>query len=446
MKIKIFHIIFPLVMLFIDVNQVAIPYMIFVFGYMIYLLKNKQFNEVILGLTIFGFSFGLFLNIYIPIPNLMILLLLMTSVFIYRILTEYYPFKKLQLKGFILNSLYFVFMIMILVSLFDIFSIEYPFFKLQLLVIWSFILLFSINSIDEAIDNFNFETFLIISSLLFIPHFSNIEIDGITSSPKFVWDTYSVLDDGIRGTYDVISATRIAGIGILAFIIYLLDFSIKKAHLLGYFLFFIIMLVICQTRQSIAALFLPAFLFFVYSFMRNKKNYLGLFSGLVFLFYSVISYLQYTESKGVESRLVTTVEGSGDEGTGRENIWNSAFEYINKNEGTTGFGNFKHFAHKHNYPHNIFLEVYIEIGALATFILIFILIYILIELYKVFFEYKNNTKIELFLIFSTLYYIGLAQFSVDLPRNLYFLYTFALFVFIKYNKSIKNVEILNSKF
>ena len=64
-------------------------------------------------------------------------------------------------------------------------------------------------------------------------------------------------------------------------------------------------------------------------------------SWVSFLFYSVISYLQYTESKGVESRLVTTVEGSGDEGTGRENIWNSAFEYINKNDTITDYNNGK---------------------------------------------------------------------------------------------------------
>jgi hypothetical protein len=437
MKNKIFHIILSLTLLFIDINQIALPYIAFVIGYMVFMLNKKQFNELVLALPLFGYSFGLFINKFSSIPNLIILLVIISFLLVFRLLVGYVPFKKLQLVSLTLNSMYFIFGLMILFSLFGIFSLQYPFFKLQLLVLWVSIFLISINLFDDNIINFNFENFLIISSLLFIPHFSNAKFEGSTLSPKQVWETFSVLDDGIRGyDFDIISATRIAGIGILAYIIFLLDFSRKKAYLTGYLLCFFIMLIICQTRQSIVALFLPIFLYFIYSVYKYKKNYFGLFVGFLFVIYSVFSYVQYTKNKGVESRIVTSVEGSSSEGTGREYIWNSAFNYINTNGSATGFGNFNHFTHTHNYPHNIFLEVYIEIGVIATFLIIFIIIYIIAEVYKVFFVYKDNSKLELFLIFSTLYFLGLAQFSVDISRNLTFFYTFALFVFIK-NYKIK---------
>ena len=261
-------------------------------------------------------------------------------------------------------------------------------------------------------------------------------------SPLNVWDTFSVLDDGIRGhNFDIITATRIAGIGLLAFLVYILDFSFKKIYLILFVMFFGIMIVICQTRQSIIALFLPILVLVLYNFGKERRNYFGIVIGLLFVAFSINSYLNYSESKGVESRIVSSVEGTSEEGTGREEIWKHALNYIYQDKKTTGFGNFTTFTRSATYPHNIFLEVYIEMGAFSLLILVAIVVLIIVELFKVFFVYENNTKLELFLILATLYYFGLAQFSVDLPRKMSFLITFILFIFIKkYNLNMGGVS------
>lgn len=435
MKRKIILIVLAIVLLFLDINTVGVAYVAFVFGYLIYMIRNKNINEIVIAFPLFGYSFCLFVNKLTGIINLGLLLGIVSLLFGYIIISRYSKNGKLKTSVNSLIVTYSVFFLTIVFSIAFMYLEKYQLMKMQLLILWSSVFFISINSFDGSIDKFNFEEFLILSFFLFIPHFSIALDEGKTLSPFQTWTVYSILDDGIRGhEFDIITATRIAGIGLLAYFIYLLDFNAKKAYLILFFIAFAIMLVICQTRQSIVALFFPSFLFLMYVVKKDKQNYFGIIAGIMFLAFSVYNYTQYLDDNGVQSRIVSTVEGSSEEGSGREKIWETAIQFISEDRPSTGFGNFKFFTNGATYPHNIFLEIYIENGILALLSLIMIMLYIIFEIYSVFFIYKENSKLELFLIFSTVYYLGLAQFSVDLPGNLMFLYTFALFVVVKNNR------------
>ena len=429
-------VVLAVVLFFVDCNAIAIPYVLLIAGTLVVMIQQKWYNEIALALPLFGYSFCLFLSKLTGIMNLGILGSIVVLFFFIRLIGGLH-FKNRLNVGEISILLPYAFLLVLIVFSF-IYSINngYQNLKIQLFLTWLAIFVFSMHTFDKGIKEFHFEAFLLLSFLLFVPHFSNATDKGISLSPYKVWQVYSVLNDGIRGhDFDIITATRISGIGILAYLIYLLDFEIKKAYLIVPLVFFAVMLIICQTRQSIVALALAIVLFVLYNFIKEgTKNYFGIGIGILFISYSLFNYLHYLEDNGVKSRIVSNVEGTSEEGTGREHIWNSAIEYLNTNGATVGFGNFKNAAHTHDYPHNIFLEILIEIGPLAIVLLFIILIYIFFELYKVFFVYEENTKLELFLIFATIYFLGLAQFSVDLPRNLMFFYTFALFVFTKHNK------------
>ncbi len=426
---KILFTLIALMLLFVDINIIAIPYLFFSVALFLFFIYQKKINELILAFAIFGYSYTLFINKLTGIVNLGLILAIVSCFFALQIILGAQLIKKSFNATIVL---YLLFFLTIVFSFFGIYTQSYQLFKFQLLILWFLIYFVSLISLDENVLKFDFESFLIISTFLFIPHFSNAEYEGATLSPLNVWDTFSVLDDGIRGhNFDIITATRIAGIGLLAFLVYILDFSFKKIYLILFVMFFGIMIVICQTRQSIIALFLPILVLILYNFSKERRNYFGIAIGLLFVTFSINSYLNYSESNGVESRIVSSVDGSSEEGTGREMIWEQAMLYINQEGSTTGFGNFTTFTRSATYPHNIFLEVYIEMGAFSLLILVAIVVLIIVELFKVFFVYENNTKLELFLILGTLYYFGLAQFSVDLPRNISFLFTFILFIFIK---------------
>jgi len=438
---KIFLALLFISLFFIDINTIGLPYIGFVFGYIAFMLYKKRNNELILAFTLFGYSFTLFINRITGVTNLALILAFISLFFGIQI---FLGVQKLKLKFHLIIILYLLFFLLIFYSFFEMYSLSYQLFKFQLLITWSLIFIISFLSYDRTIYKFNFEHFLIIGTFLFIPHFSNAEYDESTLSPKQVWSTFSVLDDGIRGhNFDIITATRIAGVGVLAFIIYLLDFSIKKTYLITLIVYFGVMIVICQTRQSIAALSLPLFLFFIYNYLKNSRNYFGVIVGTLFSLFSIYSYISYTESEGVESRIVTSTDGSSNEGTGREAMWAKAISYIEQEGGSIGFGNHATFVRPATYPHNIFLEVYIEMGVISFMLLIGIFILIIYEIFKVFFIYKSNTKLELFLILATVYYFGLAQFSVDLPRNLTFLYTFILYIYLKhFNHIDEDVQLI----
>jgi len=158
---------------------------------------------------------------------------------------------------------------------------------------------------------------------------------------------------------------------------------------------------------------------------------------IVVFFVGFISYTNYLTKNEVNSRIIKSAGGTAAEGTGRESIWATAISFINSGKSSVGFGNYQRFTKSTYYPHNIFLEVYVEMGLISFIILCLIVIYILIETTKIFFDKKNLSNLELFLILGTIYYLGLAQFSADLPRNMMFMLTFALYIVIKYqNKKI----------
>jgi len=67
-------------------------------------------------------------------------------------------------------------------------------------------------------------------------------------------------------------------------------------------------------------------------------------------------------------------------------------------------------------------------------------IYILFETNKIFFAKNELSNLELFLILGTIYYLGLAQFSADLPRNMMFMLTFALYIVVKHQNKKSTTE------
>lgn len=416
---------------FIDINTIAIPYFLFVLGYLIYMIRKKYYNEIALVLPLFGYSTCLFLSKLLGVINLGLLLGIVMSFCVYYFIVKSPQFRQLK-YGVVLLALYSILLVLILLSFYMSYSDDYQLLKMRLFITWFLILFLSINCFNQKVTEFNFEEFLILSFLFFVPHFSAAESEGLTLSPKEVWEIYSVLDDGIRGhDFDIITATRISGVGILAFFIYLLDFNPKKMYLGFMMLFFFVMIIVCQTRQSIVALFLPILIFMVYVLKKESKNYFAILLGICLCIYSIKNYLTYLDDNGVKSRVVTNVEGTSKEGSGREIIWEQAIDFINTNNGSVGFGNFKTFVKAHEYPHNIFLEFLIEIGLMATMVLIIIVAYILIEVYRLLFVYETSSKLELFLLLATIYFFALAQFSVDLPRNMIFFFTFALFLGVK---------------
>ena len=441
-----------IVLFFIDINTIALPYLAIVFCYLIYQFMHGKQNEVVLSVSLFGYSFFLLSTKVIGNPNLPTIVAVLGIFFGIKMLLYWQPNGKVSLDNKEIKILVGFFFTFIVFSMADSFMGEYQQLKMQLFWLWSMAYFFSLQTFDNAIINFDFKQFLILSFLLFVPHFAYATSeDGIsTLSPYKVWTTYSVLDDGIRGhDFDIISATRIAGLGVLAFLVYLLDFSIKKAYLFLMLMFFIVMIVVCQTRQSIVAIVFPLLFLVLYNFIKNKTNSIGIYIGIILIIASVINYITYLETNNVESRIVSSAEGSSDEGSGRERIWASAYNYITNNSQSAGFGNFKYYAKTHEYPHNIFLEVYIEIGIIGTLLLSIIVFLMFFDLYKLLLSKSINSKLEIFLLLSALYYFGMAQFSADLPRNMTFFYLYALYKVLLLNKDLKTksqpIEVLENE-
>lgn len=433
-------ILFSFFLFFIDINTIAIPYLAIVFCYLIYqFLQGKQ-NEVVLAVSLFGYSFFLLSTKVIGNPNLPTIVVVLALFLSIKMLFYWQPNGKISLDQKEIKIVFALFFIFVVISMASSFLGEYQQLKMQLFWLWSIAYFFSLQTYDSAIIDFDFKQFLFISFLLFVPHFAyaTSEDGSSTLSPYKVWTTYSVLDDGIRGhDFDIISATRIAGLGVLAFLVYLLDFSFKKAYLFLMLVFFIVMIVVCQTRQSIVAIVFPLFFLVLYNFIKNRTNKIGIYIGVALIIASVTNYITYLDTNNVESRIVSSAEGSSDEGSGRERIWASAYNYISNNSQSAGFGNFKYYAKTHEYPHNIFLEVYIEIGIIGTLLLSIIVFLMFFDLYKLLLSKSINSKLEIFLLLSALYYFGMAQFSADLPRNMTFFYLYALYKVLLLNKDLK---------
>jgi len=433
---QLFIIIGAIALFFIDMNVIGVPYIAFVIGYMIYMVNKQQYNEIALALPLFGFSFGLLINRITGIPNLFYIAVLIALLLAYRLFFFYNGKAKISANQKVLIVFYALFLLSILFSLFQFYQETYPILKLQLFGMWFLIYILSFNSFDNQTENFNYGSFLILIFLFFVCHFSNATDDEATLSPYRVWTTYSVLDNGIRGhDFDIISATRIAGAGILAYLIYIYDFEKKKLFLFVFFSFFLLMLIICQTRQSVASIALPLAIFGLYVMIKTKTSFSKIvLTSVVFLF-AFFSYLNYLSKNEVESRIISSAEGTADEGTGREGVWEVAIQFINSDYGSVGFGNYGRFTNSFIYPHNIFLEVYVELGLISFLVLCLIVLYILIETIKIFFDKKEISNLELFLILGTIYYFGLAQFSADFSRNMMFLYTFSLYIVIRYKSN-----------
>lgn len=428
--------ILAIALFFLDINVIGMPYIAFVACYIIYMIYNKNHNEIALAIPLFGYSFGLLVNKLVGLPNLFVIVLLSAIIFAYRMFFFFNGKTKINANHRILIFLYGIFLVSILFSIFQFYQDSYTTLKLQLFGMWFLIYMLSFNSFDDDLKSFNYERFLILIFLFFVCHFSNATDAGLTLSPYKVWTTYSVLDDGIRGhDFDIISATRIAGAGILAYLIYIYDLKKEKIYLYVLGAFFVMMVIICQTRQSVASIGLPLMLFILYVLMKSKTSLFKTISAILGFVALFFVYMNYLESNNVESRIVTSTGGNSEEGTGREGVWEDAVKYINSDQSSVGFGNYGRFTNSYSYPHNIFLEIYVELGFISFLFFCLIVLYVMYESMKLFFDKREATNLELFLILASIYYIGLAQFSADFSRNLMFFHTFSLYIAIRYNKN-----------
>ncbi len=159
---------------FIDINTINIPFVVLVFGFMIYMISKQQYN-----------------------PNLFYILLLIALLLGYRLFFFFNGRTKINVNQNVLIVFYAAFLLSILFSLFQFYQESYPILKLQLFGMWLLIYLLSFNTFDKQTADFNYENFLILIFLFFVSHFSNAtDDDDVTLSPFRVWTTYSVMDDG----------------------------------------------------------------------------------------------------------------------------------------------------------------------------------------------------------------------------------------------------------
>jgi O-antigen ligase len=311
---------------------------------------------------------------------------------------------------------------------FNIFS--YQNFKIEIFTIWAFIYIVSLNIVNVSIYQFDFKILIFLSFILFMPIIAELDESFIET-----WNIYSAIQRGLRGEFDIISATRISGTGILGLIVYYMLEKNRNYLLLLFFPLFIGLMIICQTRQSIVSLFFPLILLFVFDLIKTKFNIIKLLVIILSISYLINNYINYVEENNYESRLLESAESGSDiDSSGRDNIWDETLLFISKNDVAIGFGNYPNLVKSHNYPHNIFLEIIVELGWIAFFIFVIFCFLLIIELYNMFKKANAYSSIEVYFLLLTLYFLFLAQFSFDISRNLSFFYTFIMFKIINKNK------------
>ncbi len=426
-----------ILLLFINIKEFAIPYFLLFSLLISWFLYQRKINEIVIAFTFFGFSFFSLYCQIIGTSSILLILILMLTILLYRFFTNWKPFGKYPLKLTPFFLFLFLFICLILLSFSKtIFTIEYQDFKIQLFLIWSLIFILSANCLDNNVLEFDFEVFLIIAYLLFIPHFSIISDEGGVLSPIANWNKYSVLADGIRGTkgVDVISAGRYSGLFILTFVIYFIDFKFKKLFFLPFVIPAFILLIIVQTRQAFVALLLPivgVIIYYLFIVKSSGNRLIVNLLSIIILCSGIFWYANYINENHVETRVLASKETSG-----REKVWNDAKTLIVNDETGVGFGNFIFYGKAYSWPHNIFFETIIEIGWPAFFLLLLISGYLFYEIILIVLHKPNLDKVQVFMLFTALYYFILSQFSADIPRNLHFFYALSLYILLKGKKTV----------
>jgi hypothetical protein len=443
MNKQIFIILLVLSFVFIRLNSIILPYFFSIIFISIYLVVAKaKINEVVLAFTLFGFTFFQISTKLFGLTNIVTVFGGICFFLIYQFLTKWKLGNKLRILG---NSkilfLYILFLGAVTFSMADSYILYYQNFKINLFFLWTLIYLLSINSFNVKVSNFDFETFILLSFFLFLPIFATIDIEELSYSPLDAWQTFSITNIGLRGTsFDTIQSARLAGIGVISIIISLLNFNKEKIYQFFLLIPFLIIMVICQSRQVFLSVFLSVFVVIIYYALKGKVNKFAIVGISLFLIIVSFQYVKYLDENEVESRVVSSVEDGQDIESGREGIWDASLEAIINGKIGVGYGNFYQAAHAHLWPHNIFLEIFIEVGYVGLVIFLIILVYFVYALIKSFFD--ETPLINFFLLSISFFYILVAQFSFDLSKNLLFFFTFYLYLVFQENyESIKDLDV-----
>lgn len=423
---------------FINLSSFLLPYFIIVFIFIVYfiLFKNK-INEVVLALTIFGYIFFQIPSKQFGLTNILLLMGGLSLLLFYQIIIKWKNNKLNVLDNKLILGLYASLFLLVVFSMTNSYMLFYPNFKQNLFFLWTLIYLISINSFNKQIINFDYYFFINISFFLFLPIFSLIDIDGSSYSPLEAWSVFSITSSGLRGTgYDSIQSARISGIGVIIIIISLFNLKKDKIHQLIFLPYFLIMLIICQSRQVFLAVVFALFIKTIYSVINRKISKFNLVIILFLFVFSTIKYISYLSENNVESRVGSSFEDGENAETGRESIWEASFMAIGNGQTGVGYGNFFNVAYVHFWPHNINLELLIEVGLVSFLILLIFYIYLFNEIIKN--AFKHLEELSSFLLLVTIYFIIVAQFSFDFSKNLLFLFTFFLFLTIEKLKANEN--------
>lgn len=212
-----------------------------------------------------------------------------------------------------------------------------------------------------------------------------------------------------------ISTGRVAGIGVVIALVYLIAVAKKRSSTL-------ILLVIVAVPSTIAtfltgsrgplvAIIAAVIISLFAGWRRNPKK--SFFALLVFLGLGI--YLNSLSFDNSDIRIIST------DSSGRDILFTAAFESILKNPVGLGWGNFheilpgeKEVSTYILYPHNIFLEVGVEGGWLALVIFTFLVVASLRNAFK---RAQSGNPIAMFMLSMLVFALVNACFSSDLVGN-----------------------------
>lgn len=435
LKKNIFLLLLITALLFIDISgSLGFIYFPVIIVYVASSWKNNYTNEVIVSFSLFGFSFCAGLSQLLQTPNLILFALFsFLLLFLSKLVVRKTDF--LSLNNPLLIITYLVFFLSIIFSMVYTEFYEYQTLKINLFITYTAVYGFSLLSISSSkLKSFNYTRFLLLSVVLFLPHYSLISSDNGASSPYEIWTSFSSLANGLRTiNFDVITASRISGAGFTIAIFFLLSNFRKYFWTIPILLIFTILLINSQTRQGIISMVLAVLVYFVYRLLNSKKSYGSFILPIALVGAAVYKYMSFSEENETNSRILNNSDDNG-----RSLVFEQTVNYIEQRGSLIGFGNYSGKINEFHYPHNIFLEAFIELGYLGFVALLSIILIIIIYSYRIVVLNKMAGEMSVLLLMLTIYFLTTAQFSADIPRNMLFLYTFILFV--GYNNHQKPVN------
>lgn len=220
----------------------------------------------------------------------------------------------------------------------------------------------------------------------------------------------------------------IAGLNLLN---YLNIKGIKKIYIFLSMAVIISLLIITESRTSLASFFIVLIIFIIHTiFNRNIKSYFSLIKrGVVFLFVVASGYILFKTLD--ELFLNKWSMNSTDITSGRSLMWEDTIK-----NGINIFGNGEnYFLHTYNIgdSHNIFIQILGSYGLISISLFLLIFLFIVFQTLK----YRNNNE-------YTYYFVGF--FLVGMGENLFFINSqlaFSNIIFFVYLGCLLNENKIN---